>query len=744
MSWKSIAGNQTVSRANLQNAIDTGVFIQRNGVPGTETNRQITKANASDYIYTWDLYPPLRAKSSNQLPVKSNLAVNSIQFFGTSDSNNLYLYVGNNNRSWFYRIWTTNLNYIGNFTSIAASTDGHYIIFGRFGDRNGSFFVSNTYGELFVLRNDIIGLGDTVAGVAISDSGIYQLATRQKSSSGGSLTMKIFKSSDYGLTWSTAYDSAGVEYYVFGAAMSGNGTYSSVVACNFLGVYYTSYYVFVSSGGAFTQIFLCYGLPYNSASGVSIGMSKSGQYQLAAPVSPTNGLAGTPLNIFFLSINYGSTWSTINTPSIPYQISRFTGCTVSAGGDYMSVSAIVMGIGSYIFTSSDFGVTWTTALTYTTGSGSIAYINSDRSGQFQYAFFDNGLKYSDSYGQTPWNPLSLPAGDLNAISVTPTTGTTPYIYGVLSGSAVPVYSTTTGLSFSNVNGLSAGTYTYIAASGNSNNGKYVVTIKDNGDNTTTLWTSYDYGNTWDTHFSTSGTEKLICCATSDDGGYILAVTYNSANDTAYVFRSPNGGATFQYTYMSHAGIPASCAMSGDGKYSTIILNVFNGLFYNAVTFDSDDYSVNFTVTNTFTSRRGRDICMSNVGKYRTITVADSDSIYYVTSYIWVSTNFGSSYSRVGIDSQIFETCCACDNSGQVSLIGGININGDGTGLTYSTNQWASSGDKVTNRSIVGVNVSNDATYWTAVSSDGYSFTSTDAGATWAQSSVPNNFIMLSK
>ena len=41
MSWKSIAGNQTISRANLQDAIDTGVFIQRNGVPGTESNRQI-------------------------------------------------------------------------------------------------------------------------------------------------------------------------------------------------------------------------------------------------------------------------------------------------------------------------------------------------------------------------------------------------------------------------------------------------------------------------------------------------------------------------------------------------------------------------------------------------------------------------------------------------------------------------------------------------------------------------------
>lgn len=744
MSWKSIAGNQTVSRANLQNAIDTGVFIQRNGVPGTETNRQITKANTQDYIYIWDLYPSFAAKTSNQLPVKRNLAVQSMQFFGAIDSNNLYLYVGNNNRTWFYRIWTTNLNNINNFTAIASSTDGKYIIFGRFAPNNGSFFTSNTYGELFNLRTDIVGLGDAVAGVAMSDSGLYQLATRQKSSSGGSLTMKIFKSSDYGITWSTAYDSAGVEYYVFGAAMSGNGTYSSVVACNFLGVYYTSYYVFVSSGGAFTQIFLCYGLPYNSASGVSIDMSKSGQYQLAAPVSPTNGLAGTPLNIFFLSINYGSTWSTINTPSIPYQISRFTGCTVSAGGDYMSVSAIVMGIGSYIFTSSDFGVTWTTALTYTTGSGSISYINSDRSGQFQYAFFDNGLKYSDSYGQTPWNPLSLPAGSLAAISVAATTATTPYIYGLLNnvyGTYAPKYTKTTGQSgaqFNNVGGLTAGTYNYIAASGNSNNGQYVVTIRDNGDDTTTLWTSYDYGNTWDTHFSTSGTEKLICCATSDDGGYILAVTYNSANNTAYIFRSPNGGATFQYTYVSQTGIPKSCDMSGDGKYSTILFN--DTASTTTRTMSSSDYSVTFPTYHFFSGRIAGDICMSNAGRYRTVTMTDTANV----SNMYRSTDYGVNWNldtRIGLGE--FWDYVACDNSGQVQIIGANNYYTTIGNVIYTTDNWVTFGNFYPENSelipelIGGINISNDATYWTIVtkSPDGISFVSTNAGASWSPTNL---------
>ena len=752
MSWKSIAGNQTVSRANLQNAIDTGVFIQRNGVPGTETNRQITKANTQDYIYIWDLYPPFAAKTSNELPVKSNLAVQSMQFFGTSDASYLRLYVGNNNRSWFYQIWSTNLNNINDITAIASSTDGSCITFGRYGPNNGSFFASNTYGELFNLRTDVIGLGDAVTGVAMSDTGQYQIVTRQKSSSGGSLTMKIFKSSDYGITWSTVYDSAGVEYYVFGAAMSGNGTYSSVVACNYLGVYGTSYYVFHSSGGTYTQTFLCYGLPYNSGSGVCIDMSKSGQYQLAAPLSPTDGSGGTPLNIFFLSTNYGSTWSTINTPSIPNTIANFTGCTVSAGGDYMSISCTVALIGSYIFTSSDFGVTWTIAVFYNTGSGSIAYINSDRSGQFQYADFDNGLRYSDSYGQNPWNILSLPAGALKAISVAATTATTPYIFGLLNnvyGTYTPKYTKTTGASgaqFNNVGGLTAGTYNYIAASGNSNNGKYVATIQDNG-TTSILWISSDYGQTWANRFGTSG-EMLKVCAISDNGIYILAVTYNSANNTAYIFRSANSGATFQYIYVSQIGIPKNCDMSGDGKYSTILFN--DTASTTTRTMSSSDYSATFPTYHFFSGRVAGDICMSNAGRYRTVTMTDTSNV----SNMYRSTDYGLNWNLDTRFGYGFWDYVANDNSGQVQIIVENNYYTTVGSLIYTTDNWATFGSFYPENSelvpelIGGVNISNDGTYWTIVtkSPDGISFVSTDAGATWSPTNLgyTYNFKQLSK
>jgi hypothetical protein len=67
MSWAALSSNQCVSRNNLQNAVNTGVFILKNTIPaGT---KQITKSEAESYVYI----NTISGKSSNQLVVKSNL-----------------------------------------------------------------------------------------------------------------------------------------------------------------------------------------------------------------------------------------------------------------------------------------------------------------------------------------------------------------------------------------------------------------------------------------------------------------------------------------------------------------------------------------------------------------------------------------------------------------------------------------------------------------------------------------------
>ena len=67
MSWAGIASNQTVTCNNLQDAVNNGIFFQKNTIPAT--NECITKADAEFYV---DINP-ISGKTSNQLVVKSNL-----------------------------------------------------------------------------------------------------------------------------------------------------------------------------------------------------------------------------------------------------------------------------------------------------------------------------------------------------------------------------------------------------------------------------------------------------------------------------------------------------------------------------------------------------------------------------------------------------------------------------------------------------------------------------------------------
>jgi len=71
MSWAGIAANQCVSLNNLQDAVDTSVFTLKNTIPAGL--KQITKAEANDYVDIDVSYAPYAAKSSNQLVVKSDL-----------------------------------------------------------------------------------------------------------------------------------------------------------------------------------------------------------------------------------------------------------------------------------------------------------------------------------------------------------------------------------------------------------------------------------------------------------------------------------------------------------------------------------------------------------------------------------------------------------------------------------------------------------------------------------------------
>lgn len=66
MSWASLANNQCVSQANLQDAIATSVFTLKNAFGST--NQEITTANAENWVYINPI-----GKPANRLVVKSDL-----------------------------------------------------------------------------------------------------------------------------------------------------------------------------------------------------------------------------------------------------------------------------------------------------------------------------------------------------------------------------------------------------------------------------------------------------------------------------------------------------------------------------------------------------------------------------------------------------------------------------------------------------------------------------------------------
>jgi hypothetical protein len=724
MSWKSIAGNQTISRANLQDAISTGVFIAKNGVPGTEPNRQITKANAQDYIYTWDLYPSFLAAASNQLPVKQELAVQSNQVYANGAS---FLNVGNNNRGWVYPIFSSSGDAWG---SVASATDNRCILAGRSytpGAGGGGAWVSNDYGENFTFLGFIITNNDACLGAAMNSYGDYMIVTRQVGSFGSNRAY-IYWSYDSGINWPVGYND-GIDYNFNGAAMSGNGVYATV-----LGSDGTDYYVFRSTsfGSSFTRTFLSKGPKV--VQGGCVGMSKSGQYQLLTPPQASSPDVG----YFYLSNDWGLSWTPINITPIPLLPNDiFYGCSVSAGGDYMTVSAFSNTLGTgRTYISNDFGVNWTVT------SGSAVGQAVDSSGQFQY----QSSRASIDYGNTWSGGFSA-----YAISVNPTTFTTPYIYGPSTGGNL-YRSVNQGSTYS-VTSLS-GFITKVATSGGSNNGKYVAAVVDNdpgGFPSYNLYQSNNYGATWTTNLFFGG-QVLSCCAVSDDGVYWLAVIFTTfPSIESFIYRSTDGGANWSYTGFSYGGTAENCAISNTGQYMTIILN--NGTIgSNSFIVNSTNYGATWSYSSGGYDNTGRtynDIAMSGQGRYRLLVNTDSGNSGCRTFY---SADYGQNWGEKYYNDNYVATSCDMDDSGKVCLVGNNSNDNLASELYYTLNGWDSynvaSGFlpfPFAAPMISGVNVSSDATYWAFVSNNqAYTFVSSTGNGSFTSQLTGITFNRLSK
>jgi hypothetical protein len=488
--------------------------------------------------------------------------------------------------------------------------------------------------------------------------------------------------------------------------------------------------VFTSNtfGASYTRTNLCQGIKTLITG--CVGMSKSGQYQLLTPPEPT----GSSIGYFYVSNNYGSSWTAVTVVDIPLAPNDiFKGCSVSAGGDYMTVVAYSLTLNELrTYISSDFGVSWTVI---SGGSNAQAV---DSSGQFQY---QKGRESID-YGNT-WYNVGI-SGAANSISVNSTTFTTPYIYGTSTGGNL-FKSVDQGVSFSALS--LSGYFTKVATSGGSNNGKYVAAIRDNdpgGFPNYNLYQSNNYGATWSTVLSSAG-EVMICCAVSDNGVYWLASTYNGPSDMSYIYTSVDSGATWQYITSTTFQVQ-DCAISTDGQYMTIFRTRPSGgdPNLNVTILNSNDFGASWTgVGNYFGTGFGA-IAMSGRGRYRTFVSSNSAG-----GRIYTSSDYGVNWTVKLFIEDFYATSCAMDESGRIgvaSFVGGaiplattsrIFSTKDGWN-TYDTFQ-PTAPTPLAPPIISGVNVSSDGTYWSAVSSNvGYSFTCKDGDGIFIARGSNNN------
>jgi hypothetical protein len=279
-----------------------------------------------------------------------------------------------------------------------------------------------------------------------------------------------------------------------------------------------------------------------------VAISSSGQYQSA--LNGSNGL-------IYTSSDYGVSW----TARLQFISGDWRGISISETGQYQTAvsysgnsSAFSVSAGTYIHTSSDYGVTWIQRKQY---SYNWTGISISSTGQYQSACNVNNYVYTSSDYGVFWTPRTFASGDWRSISVS-SSGKyqsvcmynnyvyTSYDYGV----------NWTSRSFSS-NGWQC-----ISVSGN---GKY-QTVVGNG---VSPWYSLNYGVDWYSAGQSGWNWTTVALAAS---GRFQIATNTSWNQLWF---SNNYGQS--WSYMDSGAVFSVCysiGISSSGQYIIILVEHF--------------------------------------------------------------------------------------------------------------------------------------------------------------------------
>ena len=295
-------------------------------------------------------------------------------------------------------------------------------------------------------------------------------------------------------------------------------------------------------------------ITYGNTAWQSVSLSESGQYQTAVVGVDSRGY-------IYTSNDYGLTWSA----KVTDKLGDWWWVSISSTGQYQTAVSLY----DYIFISDDFGNTWNQVLNERSGGWTSISVSS--SGQFQTAtIYSNIIYISNDYGKT-WKSISV-SGSITirfwcvAISSTSQYQTAGSENGYLYVSNDFGNTWTPKITDTQRNWYDIS----ISASG-----QYQTAVSYRG----ILSISSDFGNTWKTILSSPSVSLWSGVSISASGQYQCASIYNNgaflgAPGNGQIHVSTDYGNTWDYKYTPNDW--SSISISGSGQYITATTSYASG------------------------------------------------------------------------------------------------------------------------------------------------------------------------
>jgi hypothetical protein len=334
-----------------------------------------------------------------------------------------------------------------------------------------------------------------------------------------------------------------------------------------------------------------------------ISLSQTGQYQTAG----STGL--------YTSSNYGVTWTLVPTANgVSANASLYSGA-ISSTGQYQAAFSQAEANGSKIYTSSNYGVNWTVRQ-----NCPIAYQNSisvSSTGQYQSANAESQTIFiSSDYGVT-W---------------------------------------TSKESVRNWQGISI-----------SSNGQYQTAVVSSGG----MYRSSDFGANWTlvpTGNGVPATTNWYSISLSSTGQYQSAVT--QGNGSVYI--SSNFGVNWSVVSAAN-GVLANTnwiniSISSTGQYQTAVASVSGNL---GGIYISSNYGVNWVLSEAPTGINWFSIAVSSTGQYQSASMNSSNRLYFSRDYGFT---WSQSVYRVGSDEEYKNvTYAVAEGVTAVKVLNGLDV-----------------------------------------------------------------------